>query len=160
MSEAKTPETFKHPNVEIAVKNFGPIAEGTIDLRPLTVFVGPSNTGKTYFSTLIYALHGTFNDFSLHLHRFRRMDSFGFYTLLHRNNIRDIGAILKKLNTPGRSFRLSDLPQKTYDILESEIKDSESLKSELIRCFDLNSTDIYQSYCPTTKGVASESVVF
>ena len=61
MSEPKTLETSempKYPNVEIAVKNFGPIAEATIDLRPLTVFVGPSNTGKTYFSTLIYALHG------------------------------------------------------------------------------------------------------
>ena len=52
MSETKTSEAskaLKHPNVEIAVKNFGPIAEATIDLRPLTVFVGPSNTGKTYF---------------------------------------------------------------------------------------------------------------
>ena len=57
MSKTKTP---KHLNVKIAVKNFGPIADATIDLQPLTVFVGPSNTGKTYFSTLIYALHGIF----------------------------------------------------------------------------------------------------
>ena len=35
-----------HPNVRISVKDFGPIASGTVDLRPLTVFVGPSNTGK------------------------------------------------------------------------------------------------------------------
>ena len=28
-----------------------------MDLRPLTVFVGPSNTGKTSLATLIYALH-------------------------------------------------------------------------------------------------------
>ena len=67
------------------------------------------------------------------------MDPFGFYDLLHRSNTRNIRAILKKLNTPGRSFRLSDLPQEVYDMLESEIKDSESLKTELIRCFDLNS---------------------
>ncbi len=45
------------PKVELEVKNFGPIAEAKIDLRPLTVFVGPSNTGKTYLATLIYALH-------------------------------------------------------------------------------------------------------
>lgn len=50
----------RHPNVEIAVRNFGPILQGTIDLRPLTVFVGPSNTGKTYLATLVYALHGAF----------------------------------------------------------------------------------------------------
>ena len=54
----------QHPKVEVAVKNFGPIAEANIDLRPLTVFVGPSNTGKTYFATLIYALHGIFGEFS------------------------------------------------------------------------------------------------
>ena len=57
MSEIKDTQ---HPMVEIAVKNFGPIAEASIDLRPLTVFVGPSNTGKTYFATLVYALHSIF----------------------------------------------------------------------------------------------------
>ena len=62
MSEIK--DTQQHPKVEIAVKNFGPIAEADIDLRPLTVFVGPSNTGKTYFATLVYALHSIFFQFS------------------------------------------------------------------------------------------------
>ena len=32
-----------------------------IDLRPLTVFVGPSNTGKSYLAILIYALHRFFS---------------------------------------------------------------------------------------------------
>ena len=41
----------------VAVKNFGPIAEALVDIRPLTVFVGPSNTGKSYLATLVYALH-------------------------------------------------------------------------------------------------------
>ena len=50
-----------HPNVHIAVQNFGPIARAEIDLRPLTVFVGESNTGKTYLAALIYALHRTFH---------------------------------------------------------------------------------------------------
>ena len=62
--------------LEIEVANFGPIVEANVDLRPLTVFVGPSNTGKTYLATLIYALHKILPDFSLlpvmyqHLHRF------------------------------------------------------------------------------------------
>ena len=37
--------------------DFGPIAKAEIDLRPLTVFVGPSNTGKSYLAILLYALH-------------------------------------------------------------------------------------------------------
>ena len=44
----------------VRIKNFGPIAEGDIQIRPLTVFVGPSNTGKSYLATLIYSLHRYF----------------------------------------------------------------------------------------------------
>ena len=48
-------------NLKLKVANFGPIARAEIDLRPLTVFVGPSNTGKSYLATLIYALHRFFS---------------------------------------------------------------------------------------------------
>ena len=48
-------------NLQIGVTNFGPIESAEIDLRPLTVFVGPSNTGKSYLAILIYALHRFFN---------------------------------------------------------------------------------------------------
>ena len=47
-------------NLELSVTNFGPIARADIDLRPMTVFVGPSNTGKSYLAILIYALHRFF----------------------------------------------------------------------------------------------------
>ena len=43
----------------ISVKNFGPIAEGEVDLKPLTIFVGPSNTGKSYMATAVYAVMDT-----------------------------------------------------------------------------------------------------
>lgn len=42
--------------LELNVENFGPIAKASIQLRPLTVLVGPSNTGKSYFATLMYSL--------------------------------------------------------------------------------------------------------
>ncbi len=57
MSEVYGTQPLK---VHIAVENFGPIEKAEIDLRPLTVFVGESNTGKTYFAALIYALHPSF----------------------------------------------------------------------------------------------------
>ena len=40
----------------ISVKNFGPIAEGSVDLKPLTIFMGPNNTGKSHMATMVYAL--------------------------------------------------------------------------------------------------------
>ena len=48
------PQQESYPSV--LVKNFGPIAKGGIDLRPLTVFAGPSNTGKSWMATLVYGL--------------------------------------------------------------------------------------------------------
>ncbi len=42
---------------QVDVENFGPIAKARVDVRPLTVFVGPSNTGKSYLAVLLYALH-------------------------------------------------------------------------------------------------------
>ncbi len=47
--------------LELTVSNFGPIAEASIQLRPMSVFVGPSNTGKPYMAVLIYALHRFFS---------------------------------------------------------------------------------------------------
>ena len=50
--------------LQLSVSNFGPIAKAEIDLRPLTVFVGPSNTGKSYLAILIYALHRFFGEYT------------------------------------------------------------------------------------------------
>ena len=50
--------------LEIEVTDFGPIAKAKLDLRPLTVFVGPSNTGKSYLAMLIYALHRFFGGYA------------------------------------------------------------------------------------------------
>ena len=150
MSEAKTSETLKHPNVEISVKNFGPIAEARIDLRPLTVFVGPSNTGKTYFSTLIYALHGIFNGFSrLPLpETFRTLakisyDSQKGLSAAFKSSEREAQNIVSKLETSGRPFTFSDLPQEIRKLTVHSFKDSKflghDLEVELRRCFDIAS---------------------
>lgn len=48
--------------LSIAVTDFGPIIRANVDLRPLTVFVGPSNTGKSYLAILLYALHRCFRE--------------------------------------------------------------------------------------------------
>ena len=48
-------------NYRVSVREFGPIAEAQVETRPLTVFVGPSNSGKSYLAVLIYALHRCFS---------------------------------------------------------------------------------------------------
>ena len=44
-------------NYSLSVRDFGPISSAAIEVRPLTVFVGPSNTGKSYLAVLLYVLH-------------------------------------------------------------------------------------------------------
>lgn len=48
--------------LELEVVDFGPIARAPVELRPFTVFVGPSNTGKSVLAILCYALHQFFSD--------------------------------------------------------------------------------------------------
>lgn len=63
----------KARSLEVKVNDFGPIVEARIDLRPLTVFVGPSNTGKSYLAILLYALHRYFSGSTSGRYRLRRV---------------------------------------------------------------------------------------
>ena len=138
----------KPPDVQISVQNFGPIARADIDLRPLTVFVGESNTGKTYLAALIYALHQNFEGFSRFPREYQNFADLDFryrYPLRHRNpemqaeldeEMRDI---LEKLNAPGRPFKVSDLPRQLRAVLQRSLEDAESLGAQVKRCFDLES---------------------
>ena len=51
-----TSAATEHPPLSVSVRNFGPVAEGRVQLKPLTVLIGPNNTGKSYLALLIYAL--------------------------------------------------------------------------------------------------------
>ena len=44
----------------LSLRDFGPIATADLEMRPMTVLVGPSDTGKSYVTKLIYALHQAF----------------------------------------------------------------------------------------------------
>ena len=49
--------------MKLTVKNFGPIREArNIDISPMTIFVGPSNTGKSYLAMLIYSIFKVITD--------------------------------------------------------------------------------------------------
>ena len=131
----------------INVKNFGPIEEAEIDLRPLTVFVGESNTGKTYLAALIYALHQNFGGLS----QFPWAGSISsYFSFVYRSRDRysqnrreeveqEMLEVLEKLNTPKRPFKYSDLPQGIHTLLESKLTDQEDFTNEIKRCFDLES---------------------
>ncbi len=131
----------------INVENFGPIEAAGIDLRPLTVFVGESNTGKTYLAALIYALYKHFGGIS----QFPWADSAtSYFSMAYRlrSNYsqnrqeaieQEMLEVLEKLNTHGRPFTFSDLPQRVSARSKSRLTDQEDFPNELERCFDLES---------------------
>ncbi|MCG9133014.1 AAA family ATPase [Candidatus Poribacteria bacterium] len=134
-------------DIHIDVKNFGPIEKAKIDLRPLTVFVGESNTGKTYLAALIYAFHKYFGG----IPQFPWADFVGsYFSFLHRSRDgypqnqqvaleQEMLEVLEKLNTPKRPFKFSDLLQQISTQSESMLTHQEGFPDELKRCFDLES---------------------
>lgn len=142
-------------NLELSVTDFGPIAKAKIDLRPLTVFVGPSNTGKSYMAVLIYALHQFFNSYSrnaedrhddlsrIKRHWVRLPQGFS----LPKNAIANFAAWAKEMRlgletAEGRESLPDELPRSiavlVHPILNNVAHLSEDLDSEIARCFGVN----------------------
>jgi len=129
-------------SIELEVTDFGPIVEARIDLRPLTVFVGPSNTGKSYLAILIYALHKIFSgDLRFAGRRFRR----GFPFLLGQGNQElseeNLDALLEMVNSLGEGAKSKDqyslvLPSQATEILRTGFNQlADALSDEIGRCF-------------------------
>ena len=133
-------QTSPHYDVCVSVEQFGPIEKGSVDLRPLTIFVGPSNTGKTYLAILIYALHKT-------LHGFPRFPNIGRYYFSHEEtpslSDSEIEQVILKLNSQDQSVLFSDLPKSMRQSAHSYLRNTQllgdDLRRELERCFDLES---------------------
>ena len=134
-------------DVHLNVQNFGPIEKAKIDLHPLTVFVGESNTGKTYLAALIYALHKHFEGFSQFPWAASTASHFSFayrlrsgYSQSRQEEIeREMLEVFQRLNTPERPFKFSDLPQQIHTEFRSKLTDQEDFTNELERCFDFES---------------------
>ena len=135
--------------LELEVEHFGPIVEAKLDLHPLTVFIGPSNTGKSYLAILIYALHRFFSgDMEL--------DSRSWYYRRGRDDeekqlsqeaidaLREIAqSLLDNRELPEE--RSLVLPAPVMDLIRAELDvRGRSLGQEISRCFgtDFNRSEL------------------
>lgn len=48
-------EASSSPYLDMQISDFGPIKKAAISLRPLTIFIGPNNTGKSYAAMLAHS---------------------------------------------------------------------------------------------------------
>ena len=58
--------------LSIRVENFGPITKGAINLKPLTIFVGPNGCGKSHAASLFYIMSNLEQDHTMDNHFARR----------------------------------------------------------------------------------------
>ena len=142
--------------IKLGVSDFGPIAAADIELRPMSVFVGPSNTGKSYMAILIYALHQFFGAFAWTTRERKvpgslRAPRLPFITPIAQMALSatDIDHIYEwaaneslKIESASRSGTVpadSDLPAEVSNILRRALGEVKSLNNvlteEIIRCF-------------------------
>ena len=48
--------------LKLDIKNFGPITSGSFELKPLTIFIGPNNAGKSYAAMLTHGISNILSD--------------------------------------------------------------------------------------------------
>ena len=127
-----------------------------IDLRPLTVFVGPSNTGKSYLAILIYALHRFFfyckysHGKWLSLHR-GVSESLPSSRTLFADFSNELNELLDKLPSQfdsGPSSMEDGVEFKTPELISELIRTllldlgthSDNLQGEISRCYGIADT--------------------
>ena len=139
------------PSLTLDVSNFGPIAEGRVDLRPLTVFAGPSNTGKSWMATLIYAMRRMFvmrsrSDWPFFYQHGSKILEMWFSEIGLSKFPENLDSWHKRIRE-GKDIRLnakeSDLLNKFWVFPLSEVM------SEMFRCYRLSSRELIRK---TSKG--------
>lgn len=134
-------------NFRLSVKDFGPIVKADVDFRPLTVFVGPSNTGKSYLAVLTYALHQALMEEPAELrlsYRPRRM-----HRLFRDITKKDARIIQAWADDADSNSNNQSISQEIAEIIRGGVENyfrgiRDRIVSELQRCFGIE--DISQFY--------------
>ena len=121
----------------VEVKDFGPISHASVELKPLTVFIGPNNSGKSYLALAIYCLSRTLSS-EPSLGRMRiGLRGWPHGSPVSRELLRQTGEEIRKTWPNARSFprepiRVGDMPSGLQDVL---VKASEVLANALASDF-------------------------
>ncbi len=148
----------KEKNMKISVQNYGPIAEAKdIELCPLTVFVGPSNTGKSYLAILIYALFKSFEPHVLGYWHFYKKENGEIIPKLNFQNVeKHIDNFLEEVFKKNiRTLNLSSFPKTFKELISKQtaLIIRKNFHDEISRCIGDSETN-----SSLTKGAFSVSL--
>ena len=134
--------------LNVKVKYFGPLIEADVALRPLTVFIGENNSGKSYIALLNYAIFASFGRSRI-LYRFdpfRRVYPSRFE--LDEQEQRELNDLLEKR----KEVCFDELPNVIQKDVDKGVKQlceqlPEQLSSEIQRCFGSEFSDLIRPKC-------------
>ena len=128
----------------IEVADFGPIVRASVDVRPLTVFAGPSNTGKSYLAMLVYALHRCFGPSS----RFGFLQTRTYWfsdAAVNPLPDEELAARVAEWWSTGGKEQRRPLPEDLARALRTALEEltgaEEHLAREVSRCFGVDDVD-------------------
>ena len=120
----------------LEVSNFGPLKRAKIELRPLTVFVGPSNTGKSYLAVLIYALHRAIEGMAVN-HEFQRPLP-GLEQEMSESERSFIDRIVSEIQSESELKSIDLEGEALTNFLHGVTNRSNGIISEIVRCCGLS----------------------
>ncbi len=129
-------------DLKIDMTNFGPVSKGNIQLKPLTVFVGPNNSGKSYVAMLVHSIISSENQSMGMGNPFRFSKSKGSNTYKLFN--KDIQKVVRQ-NRDKKSFDIPpNLIKKISALIVKDVFRA-NLESEITRNFGASVSDLIRS---------------
>jgi energy-coupling factor transporter ATP-binding protein EcfA2 len=141
--------------ITIQAKEFGPIQNAKITLKPLTIFVGPNISGKSYIAQLIYALSQVKSHISEPAHPFSQMYAEIFETIIGKPSFSNdtLTTLAERIQPDIQQFITKPMSNRAFrilfDSLPIEIKNNintyleyvldgfnKELTTQLERCYD------------------------
>ena len=138
----------------ISIRDLGPIGRADLELKPLTIFVGPNNSGKSYAALTVYSLVRSMGE----------PDPFtgAFFSRRYRNFHRffdqtapELDAVKKVLRRPTVDVESVFSGQVDFQVMPDELQDlvrgeskiltdplAERIAYEFERCFGVNLNDL------------------
>jgi predicted ATPase len=135
MERTAEPREKEKIRMEVEIENFGPISSGKINIRPLTVFIGPNNSGKSYTAMLIHSIFESISSY---------VSPLGIlYELYFRQDSQLTGLIKEISETTERLVKdleekgECEIPRRLIDIMREVFKHicETKLGSEITRLF-------------------------
>lgn len=129
----------------LEISDFGPIKRAKIELRPLTVFVGPSNTGKSYLAVLIYALHRALAGM-IGGHEFQQRVP-GTEREMSESQSNFIDRLISEIEFPSETKSIDLEGDALTNSLHDLVNQSDGLIQEIVRCLGLhNPNELKRKY--------------